>query len=352
VIKTASSISDYGLPVAECEGSPVVVSSQGILLSELEIAVEGWLLDCDIRQHSGRTLEARRALTTKLLWFLRYKRQTACGTHQLRQFLGHVTRGHEEQGGRWGDAGDPNKPRATKPVRPRTVQTYHGHLRTFFRWMVAEGMIVKSPMESITPPVARPDQVQPFTDAQIQALMVAASKSTHPRRDEAIVTFLLDTGVRAGELCGLRHKDIDLTGKRATVLGKGNKHRTVYFGRAAAKAIWNYTKGIERDPESPVFQSDRGLRKSEALTTSGLRQLIERLGLVAKIEATRCSPHTFRHYFAVSFLRNGGNVFSLQQMLGHTALAMTNRYVAYAQSDIERQHRAFSPADRLRGSRI
>jgi site-specific recombinase XerD len=59
-------------------------------------------------------------------------------------------------------------------------------------------------------------------------------------------------------------------------------------------------------------------------------------------------PHTFRHTFAVMFLRAGGNTFTLQQLLGHTSLAMTNRYVALAQADIENQHRQFSPADHLK----
>jgi site-specific recombinase XerD len=84
------------------------------------------------------------------------------------------------------------------------------------------------------------------------------------------------------------------------------------------------------------------------LTRSGLLQLIRRLGKAAKIEACRCSPHTFRHTFAVEFLRAGGNVFTLKELLGHTTLTMTQRYVAIAQADIESQHRRFSPADRLK----
>lgn len=63
----------------------------------------------------------------------------------------------------------------------------------------------------------------------------------------------------------------------------------------------------------------------------------------------RCSPHTLRHSFSIGFLRAGGNVFTLQQMLGHTCLAMTSRYVAVAQADIQNQHRQFSPVATLKG---
>ena len=140
-----------------------------------------------------------------------------------------------------------------------------------------------------------------------------------------------------------------MSARKCIVLGKGNKHRVVYFGRQTAKALWNYLREEDREPCSPVFLSDRGTKAGEPLTRAGLRQLIERLGKAANIEAVRCSPHTFRHTFAVTFLRNGGNVFSLQQILGHTSLQMTNRYVAVSQADLERQHRQFSPVDRLGG---
>jgi site-specific recombinase XerD len=111
--------------------------------------------------------------------------------------------------------------------------------------------------------------------------------------------------------------------------------------------IWQYLRQDPHEPEDPLFLNKRG----EALTRSGLRQLLEQLGEEAGIDATRCSPHTMRHTFAVEFLRAGGNVFTLQQIVGHTTLSMTNRYVALALADIEAQHRQFSPADRLKKGR-
>ncbi|MDR3707197.1 MAG: tyrosine-type recombinase/integrase [Capsulimonadaceae bacterium] len=298
------------------------VSEAEISASDLRRAAEGWLLDGDIRQHSSRTQGNRREIVEKLLWFLDDQKLDVCGVNELRRFLAYVTRGHEDPRGRWGN------PRMKRPVRPRTVHTYHGHLRTLFRWLVAEGMVEQSPMEPIAPPVARADQIQPFTEPQIQSLIATSSRTTHPKRDEAIVLFLLDSGVRASELCGITMRDLDMQGRRCTVLGKGNKHRSVCFGKSTARAIWNYLREDPREPNDPLFLSDRGETSGEPLTRSGLLQLVERLGRAARIDRTRCSPHTFRHTFAVTFLRNGGNVFTLQQILGHTSLHMTNRYVA------------------------
>jgi len=320
-------------------------SDTSLGISELDRHAQGWLLDGEIRQLSPNTLYARRLLVEKLLWFLRQRKYPTCGTLELRHFLAYIGNGHEDPNGRWGNA------QLRKGVRPRTVQTYFINMKTLFGWLVDEGVLEVSPMGNLRPPVARMDQIQPFTQAQVSALLAAAKRSHHPRRDLALLLILLDTGVRASEVCGLRMKDLDMPGRRATVLGKGNKRRSVYFGRDTTKALWTYLKEQERGEEDPLFFSDRGTRKGEAITRSGLRQLLERLGQAAKIEATRCSPHTCRHTFAVEFLRGGGNVFSLQQLLGHTSLHMTNRYVALAQADIEAQHRAYSPVDRLRGRR-
>lgn len=203
-------------------------------------------------------------------------------------------------------------------------------------------------MNRVAPPKLSSEQVQPFTQEHQIALLHAARRSTHPRRDEAIALFLLDTGVRASELCALKMCDLDLKLRQCNVVGKGKERRTIFFGRTSAKALWQYLREQPREENDFVFVSDRGERAGEPLTRSGLLQLVRRLGRVAQIQAARCSPHTFRRTFAVEFLRNGGNVFSLQQILGHTNLHMTNRYVALAQADIENQQRQFSPADRLK----
>ena len=317
-------------------------------VQDLEQNAVGWLLDGEIRQHSQATLAVRRIVINKLLWFLKKREYHQCRVLELRQFLAYLTNGHQEPGGRWGAAADTSYNPAQagqqqKPVRPRTVHTYHGHLRTFFRWLVTEGILDTSPMERIAAPVARTDQIQPFTPGQVNLLLQAAKHSPYPRRDYALLMFLFDTGLRASEVCSLRMSDMDLGGRRCTVLGKGNKHRTVPFGGTATKALWQYLREAPRESSDPLFFSKLG----EPLTRSGLLQLIRRIGKAAKIEVARCSPHTFRHTFAVEFLRAGGNVFTLQQLLGHTSLTMTNRYVALAQADIENQHRQYSPADRL-----
>lgn len=310
--------------------------------ADLERFTEGWLLAGDIARHSPATLALRRLILGKLHWFLRGRSLDTCGTHEIRLFLSYLNHGHEQPGGRWGN------PHETRPVKPGTVATYDRHLRAFFSWLVKEELLEGSPMEKIAEPVDRPDQVEPFLDEEVEALLSAAKKSNYAKRDTAIIWFLLDTGVRASELCALRLRDVDLTARRCIIEeGKGGKSRSVWLGGTAGKALWNYLKFEPHDDADPLFLNKLG----EAFTRSGLLQLIERLGQAAGIKQTRCSPHTFRHTFAISFLRAGGDVMTLQQLLGHTSLRMVQRYVRLAQTDLQQAHRKFSPADRLRSRR-
>jgi len=206
-------------------------------------------------------------------------------------------------------------------------------------------------MDKVAPAINRDDQVQPFTDGQIEKLLKAARGSAHPKRDEAIFLFLLDTGVRISELCALRMSDVDMLGYGAVVQGKGDKNRRIQFGKTTKRAIWSYLHATPREPDEPLFIAEGGHNSGEALTRSGVTQMVRRLGKVACVDGVRCSPHTFRHTFAINFLRNGGNQFTLMTLLGHTSLEMTSKYVAIAQADVVVQHRMFSPVDRMKGRR-
>ncbi len=129
-------------------------------------------------------------------------------------------------------------------------------------------------MGNLKAPIVRQDQILPFTREQQEALLRVARKTRHPKRDEAIVLFLLDTGARASELCSLRRKDLDLTERRCRVRGKGEKDRTLCFGAVTTKALWTYLRDEPREDDAALFTSDRGPRAGEPLTRWGLLQLI------------------------------------------------------------------------------
>lgn len=161
-------------------------------------------------------------------------------------------------------------------------------------------------------------------------------------RDRAMILMLLDTGLRASELIGLRMRDYDRsTGQVIVREGKGGKDRVVFAAQGAKAAMWRYlVERGEAGPDDLVFVT----RNGTALERNSFRHLVQRLGERSGVQGI--TLHRFRHTFAVEFLRNGGNVLELQRLLGHAKMETLTVYVKLAEADLERAQRAASPADR------
>jgi len=316
---------------------PVTQSSlePQIPVAEVERLVDEYLVDCEYRGHKKHTIASNRSTFNKLFWFLRFKGHEAVGKQELKQFL-HYLQQDPGQAGRWGN------PKETKLLRPITVRDYHRCLATFFNWLVEEEVILLSPMRKVKAPSCKKTQKEPLARDQVKALLEACKVSPSPRRDEAIVLMLLDTGLRAAELCNLKIKDMDFKNRSAKVVGKGNKIRMTYWGIGTARALARYLRHQDRHSDDSVFTSDKGTLTGCALTPSGLYQIMTRLGRIAGV---KCGCHDWRRTCAVSLLRNGANLISVQRLLGHETLEITRGYLALAEADIENQHREHSPVD-------
>jgi integrase/recombinase XerD len=222
-----------------------------------------------------------------------------------------------------------------------------------------------NPAKEIAPPKFPQHVIQTFTKDDIEKLIKSCVYSREAKtndrkafvmrrpsgnRDQAIILTLLDTGLRATELCSLTVEDVDLkTGKvniRHGIGGgaKGGKGRVTYLGKVARKSVWRYlaTREDGSDPKAPLFIS-AGVRP---FTRDSLRILIRRLGERAGL--THVHPHKFRHTFAILSLRSGGDVFTLQSLLGHGSLDMVRHYAQIAEVDVENAHRKASPVDNWR----
>jgi len=167
------------------------------------------------------------------------------------------------------------------------------------------------------------------------------------RRDEALILFLLDTGVRASELCALRLCDVDMGTGEVTIQhgkeggAKGSTGRSVYIGKATRRTLWRYLveRGVENDEDAPLFTTIY----DKPLNRDSLRLIFRRLGEAVGLKA--CHPHMFRHTFAISYLRSDGDVLTLQTLLGHASLEMVKRYARLAKIDLQRSHGRASPVD-------
>ena len=237
-------------------------------------------------------------------------------------------------------------------------------LSSFFTWAASE-FDLKSPMVGVPSPKYERSPVIPLTRDEIETLLDACDLTRRvdiedrrrfrkhrptARRDRAIILALLDTGLRASELCALRIGDVDLKTGRVEVRhgprggAKGGKGRTVFLGKTARRFVWRYLAEREdgEDLEAPLFAS----KWERPMNPTSLRQLIKRLADKAGVR--NCYPHRFRHTFAITYLRAGGDVFTLQALLGHSTLDMVRYYARIGEVDLASAHRRASPADNWR----
>lgn len=144
----------------------------------------------------------------------------------------------------------------------------------------------------------------------------------------------------------IRLKDIDKTDSTVRVMGKGSKERDVHFGVIARRAMMEYQERLVDLETDYLVVTEYGKPMQARIA----HEQIARYGANAGIQGIRVSPHTFRHTFAKNWIANGGDVFSLQKMLGHTTMEMVRRYVNLANDDVAKAHRSYSPADRMLGN--
>lgn len=186
--------------------------------------------------------------------------------------------------------------------------------------------------------------MEPLNDVEIAAIFSAIDANTLAgARDVCMVTLMLDTGLRSNEVVTLTTKDVHLEDGYLKVMGKGQKERIVPFGSSAQKSLMKYIYHFRPEPlnRDRVFLNLDG----SPMTETGLKLIFRRLAKNSGVE--RLHPHLLRHTFAVNYLMNGGDVFTLQQILGHTTLEMVRRYVNLANAHVMTQHKQFSPVDRM-----
>jgi site-specific recombinase XerD len=223
-------------------------------------------------------------------------------------------------------------------LAPESIAGYVRGLKAFGNWCAAEEVAAAGGFRGLRRPKVPRRLIAPFSDSELRSLLALADE-----RERALALVLLDTGLRLSELASLRIGDVRPDGT-LHVMGKGAKERIVPIGASARRALVRYlaTRSSVAAGD-PLFCG----RWGPGLTARGIQLAIARLGRRAAV-GTHCSPHTFRHTFARGYLVNGGDVFSLQQILGHTTLDMVRRYVNFASFEtVRRLHAAASPADGL-----
>ena len=231
-------------------------------------------------------------------------------------------------------------------LAPLTIHGYVRALRSFSTWLCEEGHTDENIFDGIKPPKVPQTLIDPLTEDEIRKLLLAVQRDTaEGQRNYAMILMFLDAGVRLSELINLKMEDVNFGVGQFKVFGKGAKERLVPLGQTAKRALIRYLEQARPEPvnpaESRVFLTVSGLPISKDSVAKIIQRLARRTGI------TRLHAHLFRHTFAVRYLINGGDVFTLQKILGHASLDMTRKYVTLANTDVKEKHILYSPVDHL-----
>jgi len=196
-------------------------------------------------------------------------------------------------------------------------------LRTFFRFLVREGLLAGNPAEGLSTPKLNRYLPKTLSVDEAKALMERGyDQSLLALRDRAILELFYSSGLRVSELTGLDVGSLNLQEKLVRVLGKGRKERILPVGGQAHQALLAYLehRGMPGE-EEPLFLNARGGRLTPRSVQRNLKTRLIKSGVIKDI-----SPHALRHTFATHLLDGGADLRAIQELLGHASLSTTQKY--------------------------
>jgi integrase/recombinase XerC len=206
-------------------------------------------------------------------------------------------------------------------LSPKSLQRRLSACRSFYRWLLRHGRILANPAQLIRAPKAPRKLPQILDPDEAKVLVEVSTDAPLGLRDRALLELFYSSGLRLSEVCALRWRDLDLTGGMVTVIGKGNKQRTVPVGSYARAALGEW-KSDQRPAvdDAFVFPGRNGPLTSRAVQLR-LRTLAQRQGLFKRVH-----PHLLRHSFASHVLESSGDLRGVQELLGHADISTTQIY--------------------------
>lgn len=216
-------------------------------------------------------------------------------------------------------------------ISDTTLEGIRQVFSAYFNWLQREGLITANPTANLGT-IKRQKKIKAiYSEVDIERMKFCC-KSV---RDRAIVSFLLSTGCRISEMCGLDRANVDVISLECTVLGKGNKERTVYMDPVTAMLVKEYLSS--RKDKYPALFSGKG---TERISPHGVRRMLNTLAEKARVEHVH--PHKFRRTLATNLIRHGMPIQEVASILGHDKLDTTMQYVVLDKSDVKNSYRKYA----------
>ena len=235
--------------------------------------------------------------------------------------------------------------RQTKPLSPQTLRCHTRALKAFSTRLYLEGYTNENRLKNLKIPKAPSKIIEPLTHEEIRRITASINTNSPTGiRNHAIFVTDLDNGLRASEIISITLGQLNLKEGHIKVMGKGAKERVVPIGKFVQTTLWHYISQVRPKPAAPECDNLFLSRNGKPITVNTIKLIFTRLAKSSGVE--RLHAHLCRHTFAINYLLNGGDIFSLREILGHTTLEMVNHYLHFTSSQITAQHHKYSPMDK------
>ena len=229
-------------------------------------------------------------------------------------------------------------------LAPSSIRRTIAGLRTWFGFLVAEGVIAGDPSDRLELPKRWQTLPEVLSQAEIARLIAApVQDDAMYYRDRAMLELAYGAGLRVSEWTSVTVRDVHLDDRLVRIMGKGSKERLVPFGRQAAASIAIYLRELRPRLEhgagkGVLFLNARGRPLSRMGAWTILRKHVERAGIAKAV-----TPHTLRHSFATHLLEGGADLRAVQEMLGHADVSTTQVYTHVDREYLRSVHKQYHP---------
>jgi site-specific recombinase XerD len=242
--------------------------------------------------------------------------------------------------------GHPFTPKQSNPVSPRTVQCHVRALKAFSSWLNAEGYTPENRLKYLKLPKAPMIVIEPLSYDETKTIFASINKnSSTGARNHTILETMLDSGLRASEVANINLNRVNLKDGYLKVRGKGAKERIAPIGKHVR--MFSYIDKARPKPIDPALNCLFLSQTGKPITSNTIKLVFSRPA--KKSGVNRLHAHLCRHTFAINYLLNGGDIFSLKEILGHTTSDMVNHYLHFTSAQITAQHHKYSPMDKFQG---
>ena len=271
--------------------------------------LDAYMAAMQIQGRSPKTLERYRYIILRMLELVRVNTRNITVYH-LRAYLAQEK---------------------ARGISDRTLEGNRQVFSAYFNWLQREGLIQTNPTANLGAIKFAKKIKLTYSDIDIERLKYNCASL----RDRAIVCFLKSTGCRISEMTQLNRDDIDLADLEVTVLGKGNKERTVYLDPVTGMLIGEYLN--QRTDDHPALFIGKG---TERLKPGGVRYML--CHLAERASVNHVHPHKFRRTLATNLIRHGMPIQEVAAILGHDKLDTTMQYVVLDKSDVKNSYRKYA----------